>query len=54
MSKTAQSVPGPSHVAGNTTHWVIAELITTTSKITTEVIEDEDEVDAEENKMVRK
>ncbi|OXA55843.1 hypothetical protein Fcan01_08774, partial [Folsomia candida] len=37
MSNAAQSVPGPSHVAGSTTHPVIAATITTTSTITPEI-----------------
>ncbi|OXA49966.1 tRNA/tmRNA (uracil-C(5))-methyltransferase [Folsomia candida] len=36
MSKAAQSVPGPSHVAGNTSHRVIAATDPTTSAISTE------------------
>ncbi|XP_035710910.1 uncharacterized protein LOC118436593 isoform X2 [Folsomia candida] len=67
MSKAAQSVPGPSHVAGNTSHRVIAATDPTTSAISTEVIspelqeeeefelclssDDEDEVDVQEKKM---
>ncbi|OXA51665.1 hypothetical protein Fcan01_13679, partial [Folsomia candida] len=37
MSKAPQSVPGPSHVAGNTTHRVIPATITATPRIKTEV-----------------
>ncbi|OXA55362.1 hypothetical protein Fcan01_08905, partial [Folsomia candida] len=67
MSKAAQSVPGPSHVAGNTTYPVIAATITATPRIKTEIFsqqpqgepfevylssDDEDEeVEIEENKM---